>query len=157
MALFQIAEPDQPPTPHVRKRAIGIDLGTTNSLVATVRNGLAVVLPDDEGRPLVPSIVRYGEHRVEVGYPAMADQAGDPQNTIVSVKRLMGRGLADLADAHRFPYRFQDSAGMVRLVTRAGVKSPVEISAEILRALRERGLELGRLRAHIVDERGERA
>jgi molecular chaperone HscA len=138
VALFQISEPDQSLTPHVRKRAIGIDLGTTNSLVATVRNGLAVVLPDDEGRPLVPSIVRYGEHRVDVGYSAMADQAADPQNTIVSVKRLMGRGLADLADAHRFPYRFQDSAGMVRLVTRAGVKSPVEISAEILRALRER-------------------
>jgi molecular chaperone HscA len=138
MALFQISEPDQWPTPHAHKRAIGIDLGTTNSLVATVRNGLAVVLPDDEGRPLVPSIVRYGEERVDVGYAAMADQAADPQNTIVSVKRLMGRGLADLADAHRFPYRFQESAGMVRLVTRVGVKSPVEISAEILRALRER-------------------
>jgi molecular chaperone HscA len=138
VALFQISEPGEIPVPHARKRAIGIDLGTTNSLVATVRSGLAVVLPDEEGRPLVPSIVRYAERGVEVGYAAMAHQADDPQNTIVSVKRLMGRGLADLADAHRFPYRFQETSGMVRLATRAGVKSPVEVSAEILRALRER-------------------
>ena len=94
MALFQISEPGEAPAPHQRKRAIGIDLGTTNSLVATVRNGLAVVLPDIEGRPLVPSIVRYGEQGVETGYAAMAHQTDDPQNTIVSVKRMMGRGLA---------------------------------------------------------------
>ncbi|MEO8346367.1 MAG: Fe-S protein assembly chaperone HscA [Betaproteobacteria bacterium] len=141
MALFQISEPGESPAPHQRKRAIGIDLGTTNSLVATVRNGLAVVLPDDEGRPLVPSIVRYGEHGVETGYAAMAHQTDDPQNTIVSVKRLMGRGLADLADARRFPYRFVDSPGMVKLDTRTGVKSPVEISADLLRALRERAVD----------------
>src|SRR5438105_11171723 len=138
MALFQISEPDEAPTPHGHKRAIGIDLGTTNSLVATVRNGYPVVLPDEQGRPLVPSIVRYAEHGVEVGYDAMAHQAQDPQNAIVSVKRLMGRGLSDLADARRFPYRFQDSPGMVRIATRAGVKTPVEISAEVLRMLRER-------------------
>jgi molecular chaperone HscA len=138
MALFQISEPDEAPAPHGHKRAIGIDLGTTNSLVATVRNGYAVVLPDEQGRPLVPSIVRYAEHGVEAGYDAMAHQAQDPQNTIVSVKRLMGRGLSDLADARRFPYRFQDSPGMVRIATRAGVKTPVEISAEVLRMLRER-------------------
>jgi molecular chaperone HscA len=138
MALFQISEPDEAPAPHGHKRAIGIDLGTTNSLVATVRNGSAVVLPDERGRPLVPSIVRYAEHGVEVGYDAMAHQAQDPQNTIVSVKRLMGRGLSDLADARRFPYRFQDSPGMVRIATRAGVKTPVEISAEVLRMLGER-------------------
>jgi molecular chaperone HscA len=138
MALFQISEPGEAPAPHQRKRAIGIDLGTTNSLVATVRSGLAVVLPDDEGRPLVPSIVRYGEHGIEIGHEAMARQTDDPQNTIVSVKRLMGRGLADLADARRFPYRFVDAPGMVRIGTRAGVKSPVEISADLLRALRER-------------------
>jgi molecular chaperone HscA len=138
MTLFQISEPGDAPLPHAHRRAIGIDLGTTNSLVATVRNGLAVALPDAEGRPLVPSIVRYAERGVEVGYAAMAHQSDDPQNTIVSVKRLMGRGLADLADARRFPYRFQDTPGMVRLATRAGVKTPVEISAEILRALRER-------------------
>ncbi|TMH68511.1 MAG: Fe-S protein assembly chaperone HscA [Betaproteobacteria bacterium] len=138
MALFQISEPDDAPAPHGHRRAIGIDLGTTNSLVATVRNGYAVVLPDEQGRPLVPSIVRYAQHGTEVGYKAMAHQAQDPQNTVVSVKRLMGRGLADLADARRFPYGFQDSPGMVRIETRAGIKTPVEISAEILRMLRER-------------------
>jgi molecular chaperone HscA len=138
MALFQISEPGEAPLPHARRRAIGIDLGTTNSLVATVRNGLAVVLPDVEGRPLVPSVVRYAERGVEVGYAAMARQAEDPQNTVVSVKRLMGRGLSDLSDERRFPYRFLDGPGIVRIATRAGVKTPVEISAEILRALRER-------------------
>ena len=138
MALLQISEPGESPAPHARKRAIGIDLGTTNSLVATVRHGLAVVLPDEEGRPLVPSIVRYAEHGVESGYTAMEHQASDPQNTIVSVKRLMGRGLSDLADARRFPYRFVDTPGMVRIATRAGVKSPVEVSADLLRALKER-------------------
>jgi molecular chaperone HscA len=138
MALFQISEPGESPAPHQRKRAIGIDLGTTNSLVATVRNGLAVVLPDADGRPLVPSIVRYGEQGVQTGYDAMSRQTDDPQNTIVSVKRLMGRGLRDLADARRFPYRFVDAPGMVKIDTRAGVKSPVEVSADLLRALRDR-------------------
>ncbi len=138
MALLQIAEPDASPAPHARKRAIGIDLGTTNSLVATVRHGLAVVLPDAEGRPLVPSIVRYGEDGVVTGYAAMAKQASDPHNTIVSAKRLMGRGLADLDGDRRFPYRFVDTPGMVRIGTRAGVKSPVEVSSDLLRALRER-------------------
>ncbi|MEO8752412.1 MAG: Fe-S protein assembly chaperone HscA [Casimicrobiaceae bacterium] len=138
MALFQISEPGEAPAPHAWKRAIGIDLGTTNSLVATVRHGLAVVLPDIEGRPLVPSIVRYAESGVETGFTAMEHQASDPQNTIVSVKRLMGRGLDDLADDRRFPYRFVDAPGMVKIGTRSGVKSPVEISADLLRALRER-------------------
>ncbi len=138
MALLQIAEPGQSAEPHRHRLAVGIDLGTTNSLVATVRNRIPVVLPDDEGRPLVPSIVRYGEHGVEVGYDAMARQSADAQNTIVSVKRFMGRGLADLADDRRFPYRFVEAPGMVKITTRAGVKSPVEVSAEILRALRLR-------------------
>src|SRR5436190_5400154 len=138
MTLVQISEPDDAPGPQWHRRAIGIDLGTTNSLVATIRNGYPVVLPDVQGRPLVPSIVRYAERGIEVGYDAMAHQAQDPQNTVVSVKRLMGRGLSDLADARRFPYRFQDSPGMVRIATRAGVKTPVEISSEILRMLRER-------------------
>lgn len=138
MALLQISEPDAPPPRREPKRAVGIDLGTTNSLVATVRNGIPVVLPDEDGRPLVPSIVRYGEGGVDTGYAAMAKQSTDPQNTIVSVKRFMGRGLADLADDRRFPYRFVDSPGMVKIATRAGVKSPVEVSAEILRALRVR-------------------
>ncbi len=138
MALLQIAEPDASPAPHERRLAVGIDLGTTNSLVATVRNSIPVVLPDENGHPLLPSIVRYGEHGVDAGYKAQALQARDPQNTIVSVKRLMGRGLADLSDARRFPYRFVDEPGMVKIATRAGVKSPVEVSAEILRALRIR-------------------
>jgi molecular chaperone HscA len=138
MALFQISEPDAPARRRQHKRAIGIDLGTTNSLVATVRDRIPVVLPDDEGRPLVPSIVRYGEAGVEVGYEAMAKQARDPQNTIVSVKRFMGRGLVDIDDDRRFPYRFVDAPGMLQIATRSGIKSPVEISAEILRMLRER-------------------
>ena len=138
MALLQISEPDAAPAPHEQKLAIGIDLGTTNSLVATVRNSIPVVLPDENGHPLLPSIVRYGESGVEVGRAAQAMQARDPQNTIVSVKRLMGRGLDDLNDARRFPYRFIDEPGMVKIATRAGVKSPVEISAELLRELRHR-------------------
>jgi molecular chaperone HscA len=138
MALLEISEPDAPPSRRELKLAVGIDLGTTNSLVATVRSGIPVVLPDERGHPLLPSIVRYGETGVDVGHAAQVMQAQDPQNTIVSVKRLMGRGLADLPDARRFPYRFVDEPGMVRLATRAGVKSPVEVSAEILRVLRAR-------------------
>ena len=103
MTLFQISEPGASPLPHPAKRAIGIDLGTTNSLVATLRKGLAVVLPDTEGRPLVPSVVRYGEEGVVVGYAAQACAIRDPSNTIVSVKRLMGRGLDDLGDDRRYP------------------------------------------------------
>jgi molecular chaperone HscA len=138
MTLLQIAEPDSAAAPHQHRLAVGIDLGTTNSLVATVRHGIPVVLPDEEGRPLLPSIVRYGERGVEVGYPAQDALVADPQNTIVSVKRLMGRGLADLSDARRFPYRFIDAPGMVQIGTRAGPRTPVEVSAEILRTLRER-------------------
>ena len=138
MALLQIAEPDAPPAPHQHRLAVGIDLGTTNSLVATVRHGIPVVLPDAEGRPLLPSIVRYADRGVEVGYPAQDAMVVDPQNTIVSVKRLMGRGLADLSDARRFPYRFIDAPGMVQIETRSGTRTPVEVSAEILRMLRLR-------------------
>ena len=138
MALLQIAEPDAPPAPHQHRLAVGIDLGTTNSLVATVRHGIPVVLPDAEGRPLLPSIVRYADRGVEVGYPAQDALVVDPQNTIVSVKRLMGRGLADLSDARRFPYRFIDAPGMVQIETRGGIRTPVEVSAEILRTLRLR-------------------
>ena len=138
MALLQIAEPGEAPLRKPQRLAVGIDLGTTNSLVATIRNGIPVVLPDEEGRPLLPSIVRYGAERIDVGYAAEAAQAHDPQNTVVSVKRLMGRGLADLSDARRFPYRFIDAPGMVQIQTRAGVKTPVEVSSEILKALRVR-------------------
>ena len=142
MALLQISEPGESPAPHQRRVAIGIDLGTTNSLVATVRNSIAVVLNDEEGHPLLPSIVRYGaDGNVAVGYEAQAQQASDPKNTIVSVTRFMGRGLKDVAHAENSPYDFIDGpngAGMVQMRTRAGVKSPVEVSGEILRVLRLR-------------------
>ncbi|TMH37021.1 MAG: Fe-S protein assembly chaperone HscA [Betaproteobacteria bacterium] len=137
MALLQIAEPQQALPKKPQRRAVGIDLGTTNSLVATVRNGIPVVLADEQGRPLLPSIVRYGES-VEVGYDAQAAQSHDPHNTIVSVKRLMGRGLADLSDARRFPYRFIEAPGLVQIQTRTGIRTPVEVSSEILKALRLR-------------------
>ena len=139
MALFQIAEPGQSAAPHQHKLAVGIDLGTTNSLVATVRSSQATVIDDDLGRPLLPSVVRYGLGGVlAVGYDAQATQANDPRNTVVSAKRFMGRGLADIAHRESMPYHFEDAPGMVRLRTAAGIKSPVEISADILRTLRER-------------------
>ena len=136
---MQIAEPGESAAPHQHKLAIGIDLGTTNSLVATVRSGLSVVISDDLGRPLLPSVVRYqADGGVVVGYEAQAEQAVDPRNTIVSVKRFMGRGIKDIAHRESLPYDFEDAPGMVKLRTVAGVKSPVEVSAEILRTLRER-------------------
>jgi molecular chaperone HscA len=141
MKLFQISEPGQSALPHAAKRAIGIDLGTTNSLVATVRNGVAVVLPDDEGRPLVPSVVRYGENAIDVGHAALAHATEDPHNTIASVKRLMGRGLADVASERRHAYRFADGEGIIRVATRRGAKTAVEVSAEILKTLRARAVD----------------
>ena len=142
MALLQISEPGQSPEPHRHRLAVGIDLGTTNSLVATVRNGIAVVLNDHDGRALLPSIVRYlRDGRTAVGSEAELEQARDPRNTIVSVKRFMGRGLKDVTHAENSPYDFLDSPGMVQIRTVAGVKSPVEVSAEILRALRTRAEE----------------
>jgi molecular chaperone HscA len=145
MSLLQISEPGMSPAPHEHRRAVGIDLGTTNSLVATVRSATPVVLPDALGRPLLPSIVRYGKDgAVEVGYPAQAKQALDPKNTVVSVKRFMGRGLKDVAHIENAPYDFVDAPGMVQIRTAAGVKTPVEISAEILKVLRQRAeLSLG--------------
>src|SRR5688572_8042733 len=138
MALLQISEPGMAPEPHQQRLAVGIDLGTTNSLVATVRSGVATVLPDSQGRPLLPSIVRFAKGKVEVGYPAQARQADDPRNTIVSVKRFMGRGLKDVAHIESAPYDLVDAPGMVQPRTVAGVKIPVEVSAEILKVLRER-------------------
>ncbi|MFN3883476.1 MAG: Fe-S protein assembly chaperone HscA [Rhodocyclaceae bacterium] len=145
MALLQISEPGQSAAPHEHRLAVGIDLGTTNSLVATVRSGMAVVLNDEQGRPLLPSVVRYApDGKVEVGYEAQAHQASDPKNTIVSVKRLMGRGLKDIEHIESMPYDFVAGEGMVKIRTAQGVKSPVEVSAEILRCLRERAeLSLG--------------
>lgn len=139
MALLQISEPGLTPDPHKRRYAIGIDLGTTNSLVATVRNGVAECLPDDSGHTLLPSAVRYGsDGRREVGAPALQAQASDPLNTVVSVKRLMGRRLTDIEHHERLPYEFVDGCGMVALRTAGGVKTPVEVSAEILAALERR-------------------
>ena len=139
MALLQISEPGQSPAPHEHRLAVGIDLGTTNSLVATVRSGATTVLPDAQGRPLLPSIVRYlSSGKVEVGYAAQARQAEDPKNTIVSVKRFMGRGVKDIDHLQNAPYDFVDAPGMLQIRTAAGVKSPVEVSAEILKVLRER-------------------
>jgi molecular chaperone HscA len=139
VALLQISEPGESSAPHERRIAIGIDLGTTNSLVATVRNSIAGVLNDEDGHPLLPSIVRY-LHATEphVGYVAQAEQARDPKNTIISVKRFMGRGLKDVAYPENSPYDFVDAPGMVQIRTAAGVKSPVEVSADILRVLRAR-------------------
>ena len=139
MALLQIAEPGESTAPHQHRLAVGIDLGTTNSLVATVRNGVPVVLNDENGRALLPSVVRYrADGTTVVGHAAQAAQAQDPRNTIASVKRFMGRGLVDVAHLESMPYIFEDAPGMLRLRTAQGVKSPVEVSADILRALRER-------------------
>src|SRR5262249_33520174 len=139
MALLQISEPGGSPDPHQRRIAIGIDLGTTHSLVAAVRHGVPECLPDAAGQVILPSIVRYlpGGRR-EIGAAAADHAALDPHNTIVSVKRFMGRGLDDIAGRARLPYDFVDAPGMVRLRTVDGEKSPVEISAEILAALRQR-------------------
>src|SRR5262249_52360698 len=139
MALLQIAEPGQSRAPHEQRLAVGIDLGTTNSLVATVRSGVATVLPDALGRALLPSIVRYrADGSVEVGYAAQAHQAVDPKNTIVSVKRFMGPGVTDIDHLQNAPYDFVDAPGMLQIRTAAGVKSPVEVSADILKPLRQR-------------------
>ena len=143
MALLQISEPGQSAAPHQHKLAVGIDLGTTNSLAATVRSGMSTVLQDEHGHALLPSVVRYlpnGE--VVVGHEAQAQQSSDPTNTIVSVKRFMGRSLKDIVDRAHIPYHFvegnEDSSRLLQLQTRAGLKSPVEISAEILKTLKVR-------------------
>jgi len=139
MALLQLSEPGQTPDPHARRIAVGIDLGTTHSLVAAVRHGVAECLPDAAGRAILPSAVRYGDdNRRQIGFDALAAVADDPENTVVSVKRLMGRGLADIAGHTRLPYQFVDQPGMVAIRTRQGVKTPVEVSAEILATLRYR-------------------
>lgn len=138
MALLQIAEPGMSTAPHQHRLAVGIDLGTTNSLVATVRNSIPEVLTDEEGRALLPSVVHYMKNgHAQIGYKALAAQNTDPKNTVASVKRFMGRGLKDIAYVENLPYDFLDTPGMVQLKTVAGVKSPVEISAEILATLRQ--------------------
>ncbi len=139
MALLQISEPGGTPDPHQRRIAVGIDLGTTHSLVAAVRHGVAECLPDETGRVILPSAVRYlpqGQRRI--GHAALADAALDPRNTVVSAKRFMGRGLADIEGRDKLPYDFVDAPGMLRIRTVDGEKSPVEVSAEILASLRQR-------------------
>lgn len=141
MALLQISEPGLSPAPHQHKLAVGIDLGTTNSLVATVRSGMSTVLHDEHGHALLPSVVRYLQDAVIVGHEAQAAQSLDPVNTIVSVKRFMGRALHDITDRAHIPYHFVEndsSQGILEIKTRAGLKSPVEISAEILKTLKAR-------------------
>ena len=139
MALLQISEPGQSPDPHQRRLAVGIDLGTTHSLVAALRHGVAECLPDDQGRVLLPSVVRYlDKGRRQIGFDARAAQVEDPENTVASAKRWMGRKLADITDADKLPYLFVDLGGMVGITTREGAKTPVEVSAEILASLRQR-------------------
>jgi molecular chaperone HscA len=139
MALLQISEPGQSPNPHERRLAVGIDLGTTHSLVASVRHGVAECLPDEQGRVILPSVVRYlaGDRR-QIGFEAEASLALDPENTLASVKRFMGRSLKDVTGSDKLPYRFVDHPGMLGLQTVQGEKSPVEVSAEILATLRYR-------------------
>lgn len=140
MALLQIAEPGQSPQPHQRRLAVGIDLGTTNSLVAALRSGLSEPLADAEGRVILPSAVRYHADRVEVGESARLAASADPLNTVLSVKRLMGRGLSDVKQlGEQLPYRFVDGESHMPFIdTVQGPKSPVEVSAEILKVLRQR-------------------
>ena len=138
MALLQIAEPGQSAAPHQQKLTVGIDLGTTNSLIATVRNGHSDILLDEQNRPLLPSVVHFGkDEKVIVGYEAAELAAQDPQNTVISVKRLIGRSLADIQQRYpNLPYQFVASEnGLPLLATRQGVRSPIEISAEILKKL----------------------
>ncbi|MEH8024788.1 Fe-S protein assembly chaperone HscA [Gallibacterium anatis] len=137
MALLQIAEPGQSAAPHQTRLAVGIDLGTTNSLVATVRSGKADILLDEKDRALIPSVVYYGAEQPMVGYEAKANAGQDPHNTIISVKRLIGRSLADVQSRYpNLPYRFQASEnGLPMIVTQQGVRSPIEVSADILRRL----------------------
>ncbi|UDG82988.1 Fe-S protein assembly chaperone HscA [Candidatus Vallotia lariciata] len=139
MALLKILEPSITLAPYQHRIAIGIDLGTTHSLVAVVRNGISEVLLDELGRPLLPSVVRYlSDGKRKIGYQAKQDAALDPCNTIVSVKRFMGRSKDDIQNLGRVPYQFVNAPGMVQLKTVDGVRSPVEVSADILVALLQR-------------------
>ncbi|MDJ0776339.1 MAG: Fe-S protein assembly chaperone HscA [Gammaproteobacteria bacterium] len=141
MALMQISEPGQSSAPHQRRLAAGIDLGTTHSLIATVRSGEAVCLLDDDGRPLLPSVVHFAEQDVVTGYDALALQAEDPLNTLASIKRLMGRGREDVDRLGEIlPYEFigDEQGGVPRIRTRGGDVTAIEVSAQLLTALAER-------------------
>lgn len=152
MALLHISEPGQSPAPHQHRLAVGIDLGTTNSLLATIRSGVSVCIEDQTGRAALPSVVHYAaDGTVEVGVSAVAIQKRDPLNTISSVKRLIGRTLADLPDNHLLPYRFAKNDKMIEIITRAGHKNAIEISAEVLKSLKNRAEEaLGGLPEGVV-------
>ena len=136
MALLQIAEPEMSGVPHQRNIAIGIDLGTTNSLVATVKSGEAVVLSDQDGKNLIPSVVNYGEDTILVGRSAQKLRVTDPANTIVSVKRFMGRSFADLDPEITYPYKFVKQVSHIQINTRQGIKDSVQVSADILKSLK---------------------
>ncbi|MGL4229811.1 MAG: Fe-S protein assembly chaperone HscA [Casimicrobium sp.] len=146
MALLQISEPGESPEPHTRRLAVGIDLGTTNSLVATIRNAVPECLPDETGSTMLPSAVRYAEDgAIEVGHTALAHRGSDALNTITSVKRFMGRSVADLRDETKARYQFTtptgDGKGQLKITTRRGAVSPIEVSAEILKTLKARAEE----------------
>ena len=141
MALLQISEPGKSTNPHEHRLAVGIDLGTTNSLIATIRSGEATVLPDEEGRSLLPSVVRFrAEGSPQIGYPALDASINDPMNTIASAKRMIGRKTADIKSLRdQLPYKFDDeSANVPRIITADGPRSAIEVSAEILTALKKR-------------------
>ncbi|MGF1870301.1 Fe-S protein assembly chaperone HscA [Photobacterium indicum] len=142
MALLQIAEPGQSAAPHQHRLAVGIDLGTTNSLVAAVRSGVPETLKDDEGCSILPSIVHYGEESLLVGHEARELAQQDPSNTIFSVKRMMGRSLADIQQRYpHLPYQFEASDnGLPQIMTRTGIVNPVQVSAEILKTLNARAV-----------------
>ncbi|MGD8173155.1 Fe-S protein assembly chaperone HscA [Vibrio sp. TRT 21S02] len=143
MALLQIAEPGQSSAPHEHKLAAGIDLGTTNSLVASVRSGDAKTLTDDQGRSILPSVVNYAQDTALVGYEAKAKAEQEPENTIISVKRLIGRSLKDIQARYpSLPYQFKESDnGLPILQTAQGDKNPIEVSADILKSLGKRAEE----------------
>ncbi len=144
MALLQISEPGQSAAPHQRKHAAGIDLGTTNSLVAVNRSGVVDTLPDEQGRHLLPSVVWYGEDEILVGREALEKQAEDPLNTISSVKRILGRGIEDiksLSDVLPWQFDLSGDSKVPRIVTRRGKVTAVEVSAEILKALARRAAD----------------
>ena len=137
MALLQIAEPGKSAAPHQHRLAVGIDLGTTNSLVAAVKSGSATCLQDEQGNTALPSVVRYLSDGLVIGGEALGAQKADPQNTVSSAKRLIGRKLEDIDTAH-LPYRFGNGGNIIEINTRQGAKTPIDVSADILRHLKER-------------------
>lgn len=137
MALLQIAEPGQSSLPHQHKLAVGIDLGTTNSLVATVQSGLPTILKDTDGNSLIPSIVYYGKNTIKVGHEAVSYLSTDAKNTIVSVKRFMGHTRSDIQYGESLPYTFDDHSDDIQIKTEQGLKHPIEISSDILKKLKD--------------------